>query len=194
MKADSVKQNKVQNRTQNRTQYLVFTAVLAALMAVLSQIVLPVGPVPFNLGVMGAFLTGLLLPPVWAAGAICVYLLLGLVGLPVFAGFGAGPAVLFGKTGGYLLGYLLIALLSSWGYRWQKQKQTGIRLAVTAVCMLAGLALCYLFGTLWFMTITRMDLVTSLGFCVIPFIVPDVCKGIAAYLLARALGRRISLL
>ena len=84
-------------------------ALLAALTAVLAQVQLPIGPVPFNLAVLGAFLAGMLLRPAWAACAMGVYMALGLIGIPVFAGFVGGPAVLAGKTGGYVLGYVCIA-------------------------------------------------------------------------------------
>ena len=84
-------------------------ALLAALTAVLAQLQLPIGPVPFNLAVLGAFLAGMLLRPAWAVCSMCVYMALGVIGIPVFAGFLGGPAVLVGKTGGYVLGYVCIA-------------------------------------------------------------------------------------
>ena len=90
------------------TKDLVLTALFAALTAVLAQIQLPIGPVPFNLAVFGAFLAGMLLEPAWAAASMGVYMLLGAVGIPVFAGFMGGPAVLLGKTGGYVIGYIFI--------------------------------------------------------------------------------------
>ena len=86
------------------TKDLVLAALFAALTAVLAQIQLPIGPVPFNLAVFGAFLAGMLLAPAWAAASMGVYMLLGAVGIPVFAGFMGGPAVLLSKTGGYVIG------------------------------------------------------------------------------------------
>ena len=65
------------------TKDLVLTALFAALTAVLAQIQLPIGPVPFNLAVFGAFLAGMLLAPAWAAASMGVYMLLGAVGIPV---------------------------------------------------------------------------------------------------------------
>ena len=171
--------------TASKTRSMVGAAVFAAVTAVLSQIVLPIGPVPFNLAVLGAYLCGCLLTPGWALGSVAVYLLMGLIGLPVFAGFSGGPAVFFGPTGGYLVGYLFIALLTS-----------------VAVCrsgklywifpaMVAGLAVCYLAGTAWFMFVTGTGLVQSLMLCVIPFIIPDLCKAIVALVLTRALRARL---
>ena len=163
------------------TKDLVLTALFAALTAVLAQIQLPIGPVPFNLAVFGAFLAGMLLEPAWAAASMGVYML-----LPVFAGFMGGPAVLLGKTGGYVIGYIFIALATALAV-----KRSG-KLPVIGAAMLAGLLVCYGFGTAWFMAVTGADLVSALGWCVLPFIVPDVCKGVLACVLGRLLAGRLA--
>lgn len=168
-----------------RTRSMVGAAVLAAMTAVLSQIVLPIGPVPFNLAVFGAYLTGCLLTPDRAFGSIGVYLLMGLIGLPVFAGFSGGPSVFFGPTGGYLIGYLFLAFLTSLAVH----RSGKLRWILPA--MLVGLLLCYLFGTVWFMVVTGTGLIESLMLCVIPFVIPDLCKAVAALLLMRALRARL---
>ena len=168
------------------TKDLVLTALFAALTAVLAQIQLPIGPVPFNLAVFGAFLAGMLLEPAWAAASMGVYMLLGAVGIPVFAGFMGGPAVLLGKTGGDVIGYIFIALATALAV-----KRSG-KLPVIGAAMLAGLLVCYGFGTAWFMAVTGADLVSALGWCVLPFIVPDVCKGVLACVLGRLLAGRLA--
>lgn len=164
----------------------VLTALFAALMAVLSQIQIPIGPVPFNLAVLGAFLTGMLLRPAWAAAAVCVYMLLGAVGIPVFAGFQGGPAALLGNTGGYIIGYLFIALATALAVR-----HSGKTIVVGAA-MLLGLVVCYAFGTAWYMFVSGANLATALAWCVLPFVVPDVCKGVFAYALGRVLSNRLA--
>ena len=147
------------------TKDLVLTALFAALTAVLAQIQLPIGPVPFNLAVFGAFLAGMLLEPAWAA---------------------ASMGVLLGKTGGYVIGYIFIALATALAV-----KRSG-KLPVIGAAMLAGLLICYGFGTAWFMAVTGADLVSALGWCVLPFIVPDVCKGVLACVLGRLLAGRLA--
>ena len=168
------------------TKDLVLTALFAALTAVLAQIQLPIGPVPFNLAVFGAFLAGMLRAPAWAAASMGVYMLLGAVGIPVFAGFMGGPAVLLGKTGGYVIGYIFIALATALAVK------RSVKLPVIGAAMLAGLLICYGFGTAWFMAVTGADLVSALGWCVLPFIVPDVCKGVLACVLGRLLAGRLA--
>ena len=168
------------------TKDLVLTALFAALTAVLAQIQLPIGPVPFNLAVFGAFLAGMLLEPAWAAASMGVYMLLGAVGIPVFAGFMGGPAVLLGKTGGYVIGYIFIALATALAVK------RSVKLPVIGAAMLAGLLICYGFGTAWFMAVTGADLVSALGWCVLPSIVPDVCKGVLACVLGRLLAGRLA--
>lgn len=171
-----------------RTHMLTVTALLAAFTAVLAQIQLPIGPVPFHLAVFGVFLSGMLLPPLWAFASVLVYLLLGVFGLPVFAGFQGGPAALLGKTGGYLLGYLAIACFTAFAASRCK------RFGVIFLSMLLGLAVCYALGTLWFMLLTGAELLPALTLCVFPFLLPDLGKAVLAYSIGCTLRRHFPLL
>lgn len=93
---------------------LTYVALMAALMAVCAWITIPVGPVPFTMQTFAVFAALGLLGGKRGTLAVVVYLLLGLVGLPVFAGFSSGAAALLGPTGGFLLGFLASALVY-WG-------------------------------------------------------------------------------
>ena len=137
-----------------------------------------------NLFLIGAYLSLYLLG--WRRGtASCLaYLLLGLAGLPVFAGFGAGPGALFGVTGGYLLAYPLMAAVLS-GVCAVTRRPTA-RLAGVALANLC----CYTLGTGWFMLMTGQALLPALTACVLPFVLPDLFKGWCALALAAALERR----
>ena len=170
---------------KSQTRNLVQAALLAAVTAVLSQIQLSIGPVPFNLAVLGAYLAGMLMTPGWAVISLTVYMAMGLVGVPVFAGMMAGPAALFGKTGGYVIGYIAIAGVTAAARRLDKP-------VVTALGMAVGLLLCYGFGTALFMVVTGTTLVQSLAWCVTPFILPDICKAACAYVLGRLLQQRMA--
>ncbi len=168
------------------TRQLILCALFAALVAILSQIQIPIHPIVFNLAVLGVFMAGIMLPPLYAVGSIVIYILLGVVGVPVFAGFMAGPGALMGITGGYIWGYLFIALATSLG------KKYGKNIILTALSMLFGLALCYAFGTAWFMFLTGYELYAALTACVVPFIIPDIIKGVCAYALGEMLAKRLA--
>ncbi len=88
------------------------TALMAAVTAVAAQIAVPIFPVPFTLQVLAVVLSGLLLGPRYGALAQAIYLLVGAIGVPVFAEFRGGLGVLLGPTGGYLLSYPLAAAIA----------------------------------------------------------------------------------
>lgn len=152
-----------------------YVGVFAALMAVCSWIAVPTA-VPFTLQTLGVFLAVGLLGGKLGTAAVVVYVLLGAFGLPVFANFSGGAGVLLSNTGGYIIGFIFSAL-----FMWAMEHLLGRRTWVLLVSMLAGLVICYAFGTAWFMllymrTTGPVGLVTVLGWCVFPFVVPDLLK------------------
>ena len=171
---------------------LVYIALFAVIMAVCSWIAIPAG-IPFTLQTFGVLITAGLLGARRGVAAVLIYLLLGAVGVPVFANFGAGPGVLLGPTGGYLVGFIFTALLSGWLIRFFTGK-----LAAIFFAMLAGLLVCYAFGTAWFMIVYAqksgaIGLVAALAWCVAPFIIPDLLKIILAALLVKRLSPHMKL-
>ena len=172
-----------------RTRSLVTAALFTALLVVFSQITIPLpfSPVPLSLSVLAVFLIGGLLPPKAAGGAVLAYLVMGIVGLPVFAGFLAGPGRIFGPTGGYLVAYPLMAFLVALGA--SRKGQPGF--FCLAAWMAASLALCYLLGTIWMMAYTGRDALGVLGMAVFPFIPLDLCKAAAAAAVSVRLRRQI---
>ena len=165
-----------------QTQWLIKCGLLAATTAVLSQIIIPIGPVPINLALLSVLIAGGLLPVRYALGSQMVYILLGCLGLPVFAGFGGGVGVAFGPTGGYIWGYLLAAAVTSWcADCWGRE---GIGLIGA---MVVGVALCYGAGTAWFMYLTGNGLWASLLLCVIPFLLGDGFKILVAAMVVKRL-------
>lgn len=164
---------------------LLLCALFTALTAICSQLVIPTPVVPISLALLAVNLTGALLGPKLGAASMGVYMLLGLVGAPVFAGFGAGPGILFGKTGGYILGYILAAFLT--GLLLRKRKGYGF----TCLAMAAATLACYAFGTAWFMAVTGLGPWASLGYCALPFLPGDVLKILLAAWLAGRLGPQV---
>lgn len=171
------------------TQRIVLAALFAALMAVCSQIQIPLPMVPINLALFAVHLCGALLGAKWGALSISAYVLLGLVGAPVYAGFASGPAALFGKTGGYILGYILSAFLVG-----LLSRRIGFTFKGLCLSMLVGVVACYAFGTVWFMAVTGLNLMTSLAYCVIPFLPGDAVKIVLAALLALRLKKPLQAL
>ncbi|MBR6359058.1 MAG: biotin transporter BioY [Lachnospiraceae bacterium] len=174
---------------------MVFIAMMAAIMAVCAWITIPAA-VPFTLQTFAVFLAICVLGGKNGTIAVLVYILLGAVGLPVFSGFKGGIGVLLGNTGGYIIGFLFSALvmwlLEGVFGRKLSGKSKGVAIAAEFVTMLIGLIVCYAFGTAWFMVVyTRskgaLSLLTCLGWCVFPFIIPDVIK----IVLALFIGRRV---
>ena len=168
---------------------LVYMAMFAALMAVCSWVSIPAPEpfVPFTMQTFGVFITLLMLGGKRGGMSILVFILMAAVGLPVLAGFSGGIGALLGATGGYILGFLIASPIYIAG-----EKLLGDKQWVKAVSLLLGLIVCYAFGTSWFMSVYtkntgEIGLMTALGWCVIPYIIPDVAKIVLAVLLTRRL-------
>ena len=170
------------------TRDLSFIALMAALMAVCAWITIPFSPVPFTLQTFGVFTALALLGGRRGFLAILLYLCLGLAGLPVFSGFSGGAGVLFGATGGYLLGFVATGLVY-----WAMTARLGESLPVKAAGLLLGMAVCYAVGTAWFLRVYAEP--TSLGaallLCVVPFIPVDLIKLALALTVSRRVGQAI---
>ena len=170
--------------TALRTLDLVYVAIGAALITVCAWITIPT-TVPFTLQTFGVFAVLLLLGGVRGTMSVLVYILLGAVGVPVFSGFNSGFGVLLGSTGGYIVGFVFMGLLYIAAVKLFGEKQP-VKIAALAV----GLLVCYAFGTAWFMYVYigskgPVSLMTVLGWCVFPFILPDLAKMAVAVLVAR---------
>ena len=170
-----------------RTLDMAYIALFAVLIAVCAWISIP-ATVPFTLQTFGIFLAVGVLGGKRGTLAVLVYLLLGAVGIPVFAGFSGGVGCLLGSTGGYLVGFLFTALVM-----WAMERLMGKKLWVLALSMLLGLVVCYAFGTVWFIlvyarTTGEIGLLTALGWCVFPYIIPDLVKMALALVLCRRLA------
>ncbi len=175
----------IKDTDSNKTRDIVYMSVFTAMISICSWISIPVS-IPFTLQTMGVFTTVGLLGGKRGTLTVLTYILLGAIGIPVFAGLTGGVSVLLGTTGGYIIGFLLSALLM-----WGIETIMGRNQIVLAFSMIAGLIVCYVFGTAWFMLIYTqhsgvIGLSTVLGLCVIPFIIPDLIKiGVALFLTNR---------
>lgn len=191
---------------------LILCGVFAAVVAVCSWITvpLPFTQVPINLAILGVLIAGGCLGPKYGCISLCVYILLGAAGLPVFAGLGAGLGVIVGPTGGYIVGYLLCAAICGLGANRPKGSASQAHVgAPSDVCagsaspaspassassatsakpraarliffMALGVLACYAFGTVWYVFLMKTSLWVGLVSCVFPFIPLDAIKIAAA--------------
>lgn len=177
---------KVSREKKQSTSALTAAAMMAAVLCVLGPLSVPVGPVPVAMANFGVSLAAWLLGPRYGALSVAAYLLLGAVGAPVFAGAGAGAAVLFGPTGGYLIGYLAQALIGGWAV-----ERSGGRVLWSGLGLAAGVAVSYAFGTAWFILQMGCTLPYALTVCVLPFIPFDAAKVALASVLGSILRRAL---
>ncbi len=171
---------------------MTYIALFAVVIAVCSWISIP-ALVPFTLQTFGVFVTVGALGGKRGSLAVLIYLLLGMVGIPVFAGFSGGIGHMLGATGGYIVGFLFSALAM-----WALEKIWGTRLPLLALSMVIGLLICYLFGTVWFVSVyTRntgaIGFWSALTMCVVPYIIPDLLKIALALTVCKRLAKVLKL-
>ena len=193
---------------KNNTQNLTLTALMAAVLCIVGPWVIPIGMVPMSLTNMVIYLTIILLDKKNAIISVILYLLIGFVGLPVFSGFTGGAGKVFGPTGGYLIGYLVLCLIASGileipgkGKKtskiWSDKPLSGEKSVVKVkrikqiLALTAGTLGLYLFGTLWLMFQSKLGFVTALSIGVLPFLPFDIGKIVAAVCLGNAVKKRI---
>jgi len=167
---------------ENQLRMTVYAALMAALIAAGAFMSIPIGPVPIVLQNFFVLLTGLLLGPRWGTGAVGVYLLAGVCGLPIFAGGLGGLGRIFGPTGGYLVGYLpataAVGIIS---------RSFGKRTAGDLAALIAGSLIVYACGVPWLKFVTGMAWGKALAAGMLPFLPGDALKVAAAIPVARSL-------
>lgn len=162
-------------KSRDKVINLVYISMFTALITVCGWICIP-SAVPFTLQTLAVFLCVMLLETKRSLAAVITYILLGAVGCPVFSGFRGGIGTLLGPTGGYIIGFILICIISG-----SLIKRFGDKRGAKFLSMLAGLICCYAFGTAWFVLISlgggeAIGIWAAFASCVLPFIIPDIIK------------------
>lgn len=197
MEESTQETNKKANKRKSAAYNICITAMFVAIIAVCAWLAIPISAISITLQTMGVCLAAALLG--WKRGLIAVaaYILLGLVGVPVFTGPKGGVAVLAGVTGGYIIGFLFTALIVGVVSDLVKNRGKVARTVFLALSMVVGIAVCYAFGTGWFVIVygaknaEGITVAAALNMCVIPYIVPDLVKVAVATALAVPLRRFI---
>ena len=162
----------------------------SAIICVCAFINIPIGAVPVSMALLAVMLSGVILSPFEATVSSVVYILIGVIGIPVFSAGGAGVGVLFGATGGYLWSYPLLSLIVSLfclipsGNKWLKY-------AFAFTGCVVGTAICYICGTLQYMYVCDTSFAAAVITCIFPFIIFDVLKIIFTCVIGIPLRKRI---
>lgn len=168
-------------------QQIAEIGVMTAVICVLApfSIPLPFSPVPISLTMLAIYFSCYALGMTKAAIAYLVYLLLGLVGVPVFSGFTAGPGKLFGPTGGYLIAFLATAIIS--GFFIDKFEKWYF----DVVGMVLGITVAYVVGSIWLSMQAGMTISAAFMAGCIPFIPADIAKIVLAALVGPQLRKAL---
>lgn len=173
------------------TYQLIVTALFAAIMCIAGPLSVPIGPVPISLTNLVIYIAVFLLGTKTGTLSYVIYLLLGAVGLPVFSGYAGGLGKLAGPTGGYLIGFIPMALICGIVVKmWGTQSKTNYVLLFVGMALATIVA--YALGTAWFVYQMQVDVWYALTICVFPFLIGDAAKIIIAILLGSNLKKRLA--
>ncbi len=166
---------------------MIYVSLMAVVIALCSWLSVPT-VIPFTMQTFAVFCALLLLGGRRGFFAVGLYILLAAFGLPVLSGFRGGIGALLGPTGGYILGFLLSAALY-WLFEGR---------ARPLLLLIAGLLICYLFGTLWFVYVyssngKEIGFGAAMMLCVVPYLIPDAIKLLLAFVLARRVKKAVKL-
>lgn len=175
-------------KSKLKTIDIAYIGLSVALIAICSWISIPL-TVPITLQTMGICLISGLFGLKRGTIATVVYIVLGAIGVPVFSGFTSGIGIILNSTGGYIIGFIFTALIV--GFVSDKFKG---KLVPLIISMVVGILICYVFGTVWFAVVyakanEAASIGTILGWCVIPFLIPDAIKIAVASVLTNRLKR-----
>lgn len=154
---------------------LAIIGLLAALICIAAPFSISIGLVPISLATFAVYIVAAVYDYRAGVLAVLIYIALGACGMPVFAGFKGGAQVLVGATGGYIVGYIFLALVEGVIINKFEDKKY-----LYPIAMILGTVIIYLFGTAWFVFVTKTSIKSALIVCVVPFLLGDAIKITAA--------------
>lgn len=168
---------------KNKIKDLVHISIFAIIIAICSYIYIPL-TIPITLQTFGVYITCLLLGGKKATISIVIWILLGIIGLPVFSSFKSGLSAIFGPTGGYIIGFIFTGLIM-----WLFESFYKNNKIFTLYIMIFGQLICYIFGTVWFILIyinngNQMSISKAISICIAPFILFDIVKIVFAIIIS----------
>jgi len=169
-----------------RLKMMIVAALFAAIIAIAAQIMINVPPVPFTLMTIAVMLTATILGAKYGTLAVSVYVLMGVIGIPVFAGMKGGLGIVLGPTGGYLAAIIPAALFVGWYLdTFKYSKIQAIIANIIAVFIILIL------GTIWLKVVAELPWDAALKGGMLPFILPDLAKAIVAALIGVVIRTRL---
>ncbi|MDO4287258.1 MAG: biotin transporter BioY [Eubacteriales bacterium] len=176
----------MEQKKKTNVREMALVALMAAVTCIMGPLSVPIGIVPISLTNLAVYLAIYVLGCKRGTLSYVVYLLIGLVGVPVFSGFTGGVGKLFGPTGGYLIGFIFMALLCGWFI-----DTFDCKLIPSFIGMVLGTIVCYAFGTAWLAYQASMSFYAAMAAGVLPFIPGDLAKMIIAAIIGPQVRRRL---
>lgn len=173
-------------KTKSNIYALAMTAVMAAVISAVSPFAIPIGPISLSLCTLVLYITPYILGWRGSAAATLVFIMLGMVGVPVFTGFAGGLGKVLGPTGGYIAGYIPLVIITGLTIKLFPANRV-----LQFLGMIAATAVLYTLGTAWYCVQSGSDLPTAMKWCVIPFIPGDLVKMILAAIAGPMLRERL---
>lgn len=173
-------------KSHERLKTMILIALFAAIIGIMAQMTIPLPIIPITGQTLAIGLAATILGSRNGTLAVILYVLLGVIGLPVFANFQAGPAVLFGPTGGYIIGFIPTAFIT--GYILEK---TSFRIPHALLANLVGMVITLFFGACWYKFISEIGWVKTIYLTVTPFIIPGIIKALLASLIGIIIRERL---
>lgn len=159
---------------------------MAAVICILGPLSIPIGVVPISFTNLAIYITLYVLGMTKGTISYLIYIFIGFIGVPVFSGFGSGPAKLLGPTGGYIIGFVFMALIAGLFIDRFIEKWY-----LCFAGMVLGTAICYAFGSVWLAYQASMSASAALAAGVIPFIPGDLVKIIVATFIGPQIRKRL---
>ncbi|MCO8193776.1 biotin transporter BioY [Anaerofustis sp. NSJ-163] len=173
-----------------KTKNLVLAALCSVFIAISAWISIPTA-IPFTMQTFAIYFVLFILGAKMCIVAVGVYIMLGIIGIPVFSGFTAGIGILMGNTGGYIIGFLIIPI-----FMMLTEKLYNKNTMLLILFSFISLIICYTLGTLWFYFLYTantgaINITAILAMCVVPFVIPDIIKIALAYGVSKIIKPRI---
>ncbi len=179
--------SKFKGDTQMTTKQMTSIALMTAVICILAPLSIPIGAVPISFTNLVLYFSIYIIGTKNSFISYTLYYILGIIGLPVFSGFSGGFVKAVGPTGGCLIGFFFMIIIS--GLFIQKFKSSKI---MQVIGMIFGTMVVYILSILWFMYVMNTNFMAALFACVVPFIFGDLLKMIIAIILGSKIRKRLN--